>query len=97
MRHGATPLLCNAQGSTNQERLNLRQLAGQDIGVVGAELDQNPAFLYLTHTAQRIDEMGRSAVKLLLDPPQEKLQKHVLIPPRLVAGRPLEPKTSEPR
>jgi len=61
--------------------------ADRDIGVVGAELYQNPALLYLTHTVQRIDEMGRSAVKLLLDPPSETMQKHVLIPPRLVAGK----------
>jgi len=67
------------------ESLGLRPDA--DIGVVGAELFQNPALLHLTHTAQRIDEMGAAAVRLLLEPPRETMQRHVLIPPRLVMGQ----------
>ena len=58
-----------------------------DIGVVGGELFQNPALLHLTHTAQRIDEMGAAAVRLLLDPVEETMKRHVLVPPRLVMGR----------
>ena len=71
------------------EELGLK--ADRDIGVVGAELYQNESLLYLTHTTQNFDEMGRQAVRLLFDPADaNSMQKHIMLPPRLIIGRPQE-------
>ncbi len=59
----------------------------EDIAVVGADVSQNPEFSYVTHTAQPFRQMGREAVKLLLQANKESMKKHVLLTPDLVVGK----------
>jgi len=59
----------------------------EDVAVIGADMYNNPDYLYVTHTVQPFEQMGREGVKLLLrDRDDGELKQHVLLPPRLVIG-----------
>ncbi|MFA5205758.1 MAG: GntR family transcriptional regulator [Lentisphaeria bacterium] len=58
-----------------------------DIAVVGHDVYQNPLLAHVTHTLEPVQELGRAAVKLLLEGGgKDSMKRHVLLPPKLVIG-----------
>jgi DNA-binding LacI/PurR family transcriptional regulator len=57
------------------------------MAVVGHDVYQNPLLAHVTHTLEPAQELGREAVKLLLENDgAESLKRHILLAPKLVIG-----------
>jgi GntR family transcriptional regulator of arabinose operon len=58
-----------------------------NMAVIGHDAYQNPQLAHITYTLDPVEELGRAAVRLLLEGAgKESLQRHVLLAPKLVVG-----------
>ena len=61
----------------------------QEIELAGEDLQFNPDLIHLTHIRQPFEEIGRTAVDLLLTPENSEsgFQQHALLQPKLIVSR----------
>jgi DNA-binding LacI/PurR family transcriptional regulator len=83
----ATPQFAMAYG-IYRVLLELNLVPGRDIALVGNNMAYNPEYAHITHTSQSFQEVGVAAMQIFCRDEKDvsRLQKHILVPPRLVVG-----------